>query len=335
MEPHPSLSRAADGARQGVIEAIIQALGEALARFNAAHGAMGQARERSGDRTLLESARASLQAGAVRLDAARDPDAWEQLLAAPEARTRPAPVAVDRLELRCLGTFEVRVGDRTVAQWPRRKAQLLLMLLMLYPRGLRPEELAEMLDEGAAGPSNIRVYARALRRALSDDDDAYVVLDAQRYRLNRDRVVYFDLAAFERGLEEGNRLRGTDPVAAAAAYEAALEHYRGNLMEDAGFLPYFTAEREQYRRMAIGALATLAGHYGLLGDRTRQEAHLQRATVLAPCDEEAYLALIRHHLALDRPEKAHQAYWDCRKAMKAYLGISPSAEFEQTFRGLV
>ncbi|HEY9721421.1 MAG TPA: bacterial transcriptional activator domain-containing protein [Oscillatoriaceae cyanobacterium] len=326
-----------DSQRSRVITKIVQALGDTLARLKAAQVALGDAIGGKAERLLLEEAHSSLQAGAVRLEAARDPDSWDQLLAQPEARARKAAatVSVDKLQLRCLGGFEVRIGDRAVEQWPRRKAQLLLMLLMLYPRGLRPEELAEMLDEGAAGPSNIRVYARALRRALSDDDDAYVLLESQRYRLNHDRVDYFDLKAFERGLDEGNRLRGTDPVAAATAYEAALEHYRGNLMEDAGFLPYFTAEREQYRRAAVGALMTLAEHYGVLGDRQRQEACLQRATVLAPCEEEAYLALIRHHLALGRPEKAHQAYWDCRKAMKAYLGISPSAEFEQTFRGLV
>ena len=60
-----------------------------------------------------------------------------------------------------------------------------------------------------------------------------------------------------------------------------------------------------------------------------------RATELAPCEEEAYLRLMRHHQALGRPERVRQAYWDCRKAFKAWLGGVPSEDFERTYAALL
>ena len=56
---------------------------------------------------------------------------------------------------------------------------------------------------------------------------------------------------------------------------------------------------------------------------------------LAPCEEEIYVRLMRHHLAAGRPERVRQAYWDCRKALKGRLGIAPSDDFERAFRELV
>jgi hypothetical protein len=44
---------------------------------------------------------------------------------------------------------------------------------------------------------------------------------------------------------------------------------------------------------------------------------------------------MRHHAALDRPDRVRQVYWDCRKALKAAFGGAPSDEFEALYQGLV
>ncbi|HEY9721369.1 MAG TPA: bacterial transcriptional activator domain-containing protein, partial [Oscillatoriaceae cyanobacterium] len=71
------------------------------------------------------------------------------------------------------------------------------------------------------------------------------------------------------------------------------------------------------------------------GDHTRAEATLERALAIAPSDEDASLALMRHHAARGREERVRQVYWDCRKALKAQLGSVPSAEFEAAYRLLL
>lgn len=287
-------------------------------------------------RPVFEDARREIARGGILVGRAQDEALWNELLQGEEA-ARAALSAPGRLQLRCLGGFEVLLDGNPVDSWPRRKAQLLLVLLLVYPRGLQVEDLAELLGEGPAGPANIRVYARTIRRAFNpdpDQDERYLVLEAQRYRLAWERVDYLDVKAFETALQEGDRLVASDPAAASRAYEEGLAHYRGNLMEDAGFHQYLQPEREKYRQQALHALSWLAEWEQARGLEVAAESRLRRAAELAPCDEDVWLALAKFHQGRGRPERAREAYWDCRKARKAYLGLGVSEESERAFREL-
>ncbi len=246
------------------------------------------------------------------------------------------------LDLRLLGAFEVFQGGMRLDQWPRKKARLVLAALALYPRGLPAEQLAELMGEDTRTPAflaSVRVNVMTLRKVLEPalgkrEAPRYVLFEHERYMLAPELVLALDWRTFDAAAAEGDRARDKAPDEAAAAYRRALVVYRGNLLEDGGLAAHFEAEREQFRRRAIEALLWLAAHDGRRADLAAEGAALARAAALAPCEEEIYIRLMRHHLAAGRPERVRQSYWDCRKALKARLGIPPSDALEQTFREL-
>ena len=124
------------------------------------------------------------------------------------------------------------------------------------------------------------------------------------------------------------------PVAAAAAYEEALGHYRGNLLEETFFAGLFEPERLAFLRDAMEALRTLHDLHLGRGDRSSAEQALRRAMALAPTEEEPYLLMMRFHQANGAPERVRQTYWDYRKALKAALDLAPGPEFEAAYQDL-
>ncbi|HEY9724001.1 MAG TPA: bacterial transcriptional activator domain-containing protein, partial [Oscillatoriaceae cyanobacterium] len=85
---------------------------------------------------------------------------------------------------------------------------------------------------------------------------------------------------------------------------------------------------------ALGALYWLVQHHRERADLSGAERLLKRAIALAPCEEEAYISLMRLQDALGHPERIRQIYWDCRKALKANLGMEPSEAFEDAYKAI-
>ncbi|MDB5098865.1 MAG: transcriptional activator domain [Cyanobacteria bacterium RYN_339] len=264
--------------------------------------------------------------------------------AAPKAKVLVvAPAAVGRLSIRCFGGFEVRLDGVLLDQWPRRKAKLIMAALLLYPRGLGLAQLGEILGPGEditqASLTTLKVDVSALRKSLEPAmgkgaTSKYVVTQDDRYLVDWDTVEYLDMRLFDVAIGQADRLRDNDEVGAAQSYEQALGHYRGNLLDDGFFQKYFEAEREKYRQQVVAALLWLARFHQKRGDMSSAEASLVRAVELAPCEEEAYIALMRFQKNTGRSERIRQVYWDCRKALKAYLGMTPSEEFEAAYQGI-
>lgn len=260
-------------------------------------------------------------------------------LTLPPAPAAPAPAApLGDLEIRCLGAFEVHVGGTLITHWPRRKAKLALAALAMHARGLGVGTLAEVLGERSAHSDGlVRTNMTALRRNLeptlakgaasryiASRDELYVLLDAA--------LAHCDVREFEAAIHRGQSLLRAEPAAAATAFAAALEAYRGDLLADDNFGGAFEQERERYRRDAMAALRFLSAYQADQGDGAAAEALLRRGTQLAPTDEEPCLALVRHLVAEGQHERARQAYWDYRKALKRLLDVAPSPEFEASYR---
>jgi DNA-binding SARP family transcriptional activator len=249
-------------------------------------------------------------------------------------------LSLGKLTFRAFGGFEVRLDGVMLDQWPRRKAKLILAALMLHARGLTLTQLAEALgvkDVTPATLTTLKVDVSALRRTLEPalgkgDVSRYVEMVEDRYVLAWDQVDYLDLKGFDAEMALADSTRERDPLEAAAKYDAALVHYRGNQLEDTVFQEAFEPERERYRFKALSALHWLAEFHGGRGDNTSAETALRRAVELSPCDEASYVALMRLQRAVGKPERIRQVYWDCRKALKQYLGLTPSDEFESAYQ---
>ncbi|MEB3223134.1 MAG: BTAD domain-containing putative transcriptional regulator [Candidatus Sericytochromatia bacterium] len=243
------------------------------------------------------------------------------------------------LTLRLLGGFDCRVDGEPLDRWPRQSAKLILAALALYPRGLMLVELAEHVGGGeAANLTRFKVAVSTLRRVLEPEveqgrDSRFVRLADERYVLTPDALASVDVRSFENGLATAERLWSEDTPAAAGRLAAALALYKGNLLDCAPFTDRFLAEREALRFKALQGFLRLATWQK--ADPTAAEQTLNRLVALMPWEEEACQALMRHHAALDRPDRVRQVYWDCRKALKAAFGGTPSDEFEALYQELV
>ncbi|MEB3284605.1 MAG: BTAD domain-containing putative transcriptional regulator [Candidatus Sericytochromatia bacterium] len=247
------------------------------------------------------------------------------------------------LTLRCFGTLEVRLDGVLIDYWPRRKAKLVLAGLSLYSRGLLLSQMLDLLGGDEMTPAamtTLKVDISALRRVLEPNlskgqGSRYVLTHDDRYLLDWNAVAYLDVGAFDEAIRKGDALREMDSLQAVAAYEEALSHYRGTLLDDGLFSHFFEAEREQYRQQALSALLWLAAHFKGLGAFTLAEQHLQRAMAVAPTSEEVYVALMHLQIEMGRTERVRQVYWDCRRAMKANLGLPPSDTFEAAYQNAI
>ena len=262
---------------------------------------------------------------------------------APRAPEAPAGAGdAPALTLVGFGRIEVRLGDQPLDRWPRRKAKLALAALALR-RGVVPSfELGELLGDGdsTSGHGILKVTMPALRRTLEPAlaqgaASAYIRTGGDGYALIEALVDRCDVHSFEGALARARASRDAAPDAAAAALEEALALYRGDLFDEPLLAGAFEAERTAYRRQALEAAFWLADRRASLGDATGREAWLTRAMQVAPVEEEVYVRLMQHHMAVGRPERVRQAYWDCRKALKRHLDFEPSLGFEEAYRALV
>ena len=290
---------------------------------------LAAARSRAGDAVragqALAEARGRMDRDGLGFLAGHDQLLWAEL----GALAATAPL----LDLHCFGRFEARIGGVLVDQWPRRKAKIALAALAMHPAGLTLAELGEILlgEEEGHGGNQAHVTLMALRRSLEPGLGAraasrYVGIVDGRYVLAREALAGVDVLDFDRAWAAA--LGEEEPAAAAAAYEAALVAYRGDLCGDPVFKGRFEVEREQRRRQAVAAVTWLAAHAERRRETARAIAWLDRGLAIAPGDEPLHLAKIEALLAAGRPDRARQAYWDCRRAVHLALGETPSAEFE-------
>jgi DNA-binding SARP family transcriptional activator len=229
----------------------------------------------------------------------------------------------------------LRDGVR-VDGWERRRTQLLLAALVLYPHGLNVPELADVLGEAMA-ESKWRVAVSYLRQALEPGlakgrASRFVTMVHDRYVLAPEALAYVDVRAFEAGIAAARRVRDVDPVAAARAYGEALGHHAGELLADAFFARYFEDAREQLRVQAVEARLWLARWSHDRGDRRDAEGHVQAAMALAPADEHVALAAQAFWREAQEPTRAAQVYWDHRRARQLRFGLPPCEAVEAAHR---
>ena len=236
------------------------------------------------------------------------------------------------MQFRMLGTLEVVDGDHAVALGGGRERAVLAVLLLHANAVVTRERLIEELW-GESAPAtvskNLQTYVWRLRRALAVD--GLVVTSAGGYmlRLEVGRDEY-DVARFERLLDEGRRALGMDqPERAERALREALALWRGSPLVDFAYEAFAQAEiarLEELRLTAveerIGADLTLGGHAGLV-------AQLETLVAAHPLRERLRGQLMLALYRCGRQSEALEAYRDGRERLVDELGLEPGPELQQ------
>jgi WD40 repeat protein/DNA-binding SARP family transcriptional activator len=230
---------------------------------------------------------------------------------------------MNRLEVRLLGQFEIRLGGQPV-DLPSRPAQSLLAYLALTAgTAHRRERLAGLLWPDASesnARNNLRQALFRLRQVIETDGEPYLLADNITLAFNRDADYWLDTTALEGDAAE--------PGAATA-----LATYRGELLP--GFYDDWVVLEREHLRAAFER--KMQQWLEKLVEEERWADVLEwgeRWIALGGAPEPAYRALMMAHAGLGEAATVAAVYQRCVEALRNELGVEPSEQTRTLYEQL-
>jgi ATP/maltotriose-dependent transcriptional regulator MalT/DNA-binding SARP family transcriptional activator len=197
-----------------------------------------------------------------------------------------------RLEVQLFGSFTLHRNGQLLDKASRKvdRARELAALLLLNPKGLPDETIAELMWPEMPHESalhNVQMAAYSLRKDLGSK--AAVRYGARSYQLNPQLELVADVRSFEAALA---RARGATGDTLIQALSRALELYRGPLLADAAW-HWLEPVRLDYRSRYVSAALQLADLLAPL-DQLRSDGLAEAVLSAAPETDMAYERLIQN-----------------------------------------
>jgi predicted ATPase/DNA-binding SARP family transcriptional activator len=243
---------------------------------------------------------------------------------APATTPEAAPSGDRTLRIFTLGGFELQGETVGGASWNYARPRELLVLLLLHPRGVTRQEIAEAIwpdSTPAQAKNSFHVTLHHLRRKLGDA--GWIVLEQERYRLARELGVEWDAERFEEGIRGALR-RGASPE--PEALELLLARYRGPLLDGSGGARWLEDARDHYRRLHLDGLALLARIREDRGDFPEALEAWNRVVAADELNEEAHRGLMRAWAATGARDRALRHFDRLRVLLQELLEAEPEAE---------
>ena len=173
------------------------------------------------------------------------------------------------IDIRLLGPFEIYQNGHLVLpdSFSRRGALTALKILMLHEgRPVARDRLAELLwpnTDPHAASNRVHGIIHALRSGLEPKQHerswAFILSEGDRYYFNTDASYRFDAKEFREYVALGERLeRDAQAISAIDSYEAAVNLYKGDLLQDDPYAEWCWYERESLRETYLDVAKKLA-----------------------------------------------------------------------------
>jgi DNA-binding SARP family transcriptional activator len=228
------------------------------------------------------------------------------------------------LHARLLGGVELRLGEGDPVRLESARAESLLAYLLMHRDALQQRRhLAFTLwpdSTESQARTNLRHVLHNLRRALPDAD-RFIEAGPRTLRWRPEAPLWLDVAAFERGVEEGR-------------LEDAVATYTGDLLEG-NYDEWVLEERERLSQLYVDALERLARDLEGRGCFAEAIRHAERLLRQDPLREEAYRLLLRLHDASGDRAAALRTYHACATTLVRELGVEPSAATRAAYEALL
>jgi len=210
----------------------------------------------------------------------------------------PAPITVvvqnelPRLEAQLFGSFVLHLDGEHLQKVTRKvdRARELLALLILNPRGLADETIAEHMWPDMARQRalhNLQMAAYSLRDDLRSK--AAIRYGAHSYQLNPQLELIADVRAFDAAL---TRARGATGEMLTQSLTRAVELYRGALLADAAW-QWLEPVRLDYQARFVAAALQLADSLAPT-DQVRSDGLAEAVLAVAPDTDMAYERLLQN-----------------------------------------
>jgi DNA-binding SARP family transcriptional activator len=222
----------------------------------------------------------------------------------------------------------------------RRKALTLLKILLIHDgHPVRGETLAELLWPEAdpkTAMNRLYVLVHTLRRVVepSTQDQRWVFIcsDGGRYYFNSEAPYRLDVREFREYVSLGERLeRDGDVTAASHAYEAAVNRYRGNLLEDEPYADWCGEQREHLREQCLAVLGKLATYHLQQDAPEKSVERCRQALRIDPLREGNHRQLMRALWVAGRRDEALREYRVCKDLLRRELDVDPLSETEELY----
>jgi TolB-like protein/DNA-binding SARP family transcriptional activator len=227
-----------------------------------------------------------------------------------------------------LGPFRVAVGGAAVGEgrWARRKPRQLVKILALAPHHrLHREQLLDVLWpdlDAVAAANNLHKAIHMARHALEPElksaaDSHFILTRGSEVELGAPGGLRVDAEEFERQAAEA--VKSTD----AAAYEAALALYGGDLLPEDLYEDWAVRRREQLRALRQELLVKLAHLYESGGEYGRSIERLKQLVADDASNEEAHRHLMSLYARTGNRRQSLRQYQQCREALERELQAAP------------
>jgi DNA-binding SARP family transcriptional activator len=250
-----------------------------------------------------------------------------------QPQTIPKPM---RLEVRCLGRFEIRSTWRQLERWQSLKVKSVIEYLMTRPRqpvikDMLMEALWPDCDPQAAN-NNLKAAMHGLRQTLSclldrPDNFPYILFLQGSYLVNPEVELWLDVEEFERHWKLGRHLEKEGKLTEAIReFELAEALYRGDYLENEPYEDWTLLRRETLKDTYIFILGKLADYSVGDGDLESCIIYCQKILAKDSLREDAYRRLMCCYSRLGQRNRAVHWYEIYRRTIKAELDIPPDQE---------
>lgn len=237
------------------------------------------------------------------------------------------------LRIDVLGPTRIQIGDRSlVGEWlAHRPGQVLKYLVVARGRVVSVDELVDALWFGtrpAAATASVRQAVHNLRARLEPDRRrgsaaGYITSHRGAYSLRMDRV-QLDVDAFERLAAAGLAASmSDDPEHAENMLSVAIEHYRGDLLQEDPYAEWVLQERDRMRSVAIQVLRVLARLQMERDGLEAAHASLERLATIEPLDVATQRELLAILVRSGRHSEAARRYQLVRRRHLKAFGEEP------------
>jgi DNA-binding SARP family transcriptional activator len=241
-----------------------------------------------------------------------------------------------RLEVRCLGMFEVRSAWKQVERWQSVKAKSVFQYLMTRPgEPVIKDVLMEALWTDCvpqAASNNLKAAMHGLRQTLGSlfngkESFPYILFLQGSYLINPEVELWVDVQEFEQHRVVGRRLEKEGKLAEAIReFELAEALYRGDYLEDEPYEEWTLLRREALKDTYLIILGKLADHSMELADYESCLMYCQKILAKDPCREDAYRRLMCCYSRLGQRNHALHWYEICCRTIQSELDTTPDRE---------
>jgi DNA-binding SARP family transcriptional activator len=237
---------------------------------------------------------------------------------------------VTELQVRVFGKLRMQAGQRRLDTFPTRRAEELLVYLLIHQKARHSrEKLVDTLwpdaglSNGRASLSTALWRLRTVFERLGVSPADYLLTTRDWISLEPASPLECDFVVFEEQVKAAER--SADEHERQRTYQAAIKHYRGVFCEGI-YAEWCLRERERLERLHLRAQGQLMAGFIRQEHYSKAIATGQAILVNDPLREEVHRALMRCYWKMGRRAAAARQFQRCAKLLQQELQILPMPE---------